>query len=223
MVTASAVTDALTREPSAATSRCFGRSMVPSNVPPIVMSSVADSSPLMLSPTPVCIRLLCHTRGAGGYTEEMSLSRHVARQVPPAVRAKGLDYFARGAVVHADGTASAVDAIVRGTRPYRVKLRRSRQTIAASCECKYFADRAGICKHIWAVLLHAEQQGDLTAAADDASRLRLLPEVPPAGAATRTTDDPPQWEKFFHEVSQKLARDEADVRPSRFRDAELIY
>ena len=153
----------------------------------------------------------------------MSLSRHVARQVPPAVRAKGLDYFARGAVVHADGTASAVDAIVRGTRPYRVKLRRSRQTIAASCECKYFADRAGICKHIWAVLLHAEQQGDLTAAADDASRLRLLPEVPPAGAATRTTDDPPQWEKFFHEVSQKLARDEADVRPSRFRDAELIY
>ena len=45
----------------------------------------------------------------------------------------------------------------------------------------------------------------------------------PSGSASRTKDDPAQWEKFFHEVSQKLARDEADARPPRFRDAEIIY
>ena len=139
------------------------------------------------------------------------------------MRAKGLDYYTRGAVVHADGSATGVDAIVRGTRPYRVRLRREKSAIAGSCECKYFADRAGICKHIWAVLLDAEQNGYLNAPSVDLTRLRLVPDGLPSGSASRTKDDPAQWEKFFHEVSQKLARDEADVRPPRFRDAEIIY
>src|SRR5688572_8855912 len=159
----------------------------------MVMSSVADRSPLILSPVPVCIPLLCHTRAAASYTEEMSLSRAVARQVPPAVRAKGLDYYVRGAVVHADGSATGVDAIVRGTRPYRVRLRREKSAIAGSCECKYFADRAGICKHIWAALLDAEQNGYLDGHSLDLAQLRLLPEGGPSGSASRTQGDPPQW------------------------------
>ena len=153
----------------------------------------------------------------------MSFSRAVARQVPPAVRAKGLDYFLRGAVVHADATTpSLVDAIVRGTRPYRVKLWREKQALLGACECKYFVDRAGICKHIWAVVLEVERNGYLIRADDDLAGLQLVPDSGsvPGGAHGAGS---PEWKTFLEEVSQKLARDEADVRPPRFHDAEIIY
>jgi hypothetical protein len=153
----------------------------------------------------------------------MSLSRAVARQVPPAVRAKGAEYFSRGAVVHADGSPTGVEAIVRGTRPYRVRLRREGTAIVASCECKYFADRASVCKHIWALILDAEQRGYLQAPGEDVTNLGLSPDTAGTAAAGKGEGDPPPWERFFHEVSQKLARAEADARPSRFHDAEIIY
>ena len=153
----------------------------------------------------------------------MSLSRAVARQVPPAVRAKGLDYFSRGAVVHTDTTKPRfIEAIVRGTRPYRVKLWRETHTLFGSCECKYFVDRAGICKHIWALLLDAERNAYLVKPGEDVTALRLLPEGSTSSGA-RPQGEPPEWEKFFLEVSQKLAREEADVRPPRYHDAEIIY
>jgi superfamily II DNA or RNA helicase len=153
----------------------------------------------------------------------MSVSRALARQVPPAVRAKGLEYFSRGAVIHADATSpSLVDAIVRGTRPYRVKLWRDRDTLVGSCECKYFVDRAGVCKHIWAVLLEAEKNGYLSKASDDPTALTLVPDRA-SGGPGGSREDPPQWEKFFQEVAQKIAREEADRRPPRFHDAEIVY
>ena len=52
--------------------------------------------------------------GAAGTSGGMaSLTRALARQVPPAVRAKGAAYYERGAVVHADAESTRVDAIVR--------------------------------------------------------------------------------------------------------------
>ena len=153
----------------------------------------------------------------------MSFLRVVARQVPPAVRAKGTDYYARGAVVHADATtASLVEALVRGTRPYRVKVWREKNVLLGSCECKYFADRAGICKHIWAVLLEADRNGYLIRTGEDVSALTLVPDGATPGGS-KTTAGSAEWEKFLEEVSRKLARDEANVRPPRFHDAELIY
>ena len=152
----------------------------------------------------------------------MSLSRAVARQVPPGIRAKGSEYFSRGAVVHAEGDATKVDAIVRGTRPYRVKLRRDKKTIVGSCECKYFDDRGAVCKHIWALVLEAEAHGYLSGPAEDLSLLRLTPQRTGTAPDDQSTGDP-QWQRFLHEVSLKLARAEADVRPPRYQDAEIIY
>jgi superfamily II DNA or RNA helicase len=150
----------------------------------------------------------------------MSLSRALARQVPPSIRAKGAAYYESGAVVHADGSADRVDAIVRGTRPYRVAIRKKADVLTAACECRYFLDRGSICKHVWAVLLDAEQSGFLGLAAGDRA-WRLVPDdgrLPAAG-----TKDPEQWEKFIHEVSERIARAERDVHPPRFHDAEIIY
>jgi superfamily II DNA or RNA helicase len=155
----------------------------------------------------------------------MSLSRALARQVPPGIRARGKAYYEARAIVHADGGPSRVEAIVRGTRPYRVKLRRDRGQITASCECSYFGDRGAICKHIWALILDAEASGYLAAAGDDLGSLRLEPEGASHGPDAGEADDSHsrQWQKFIHEVSEKIARAERDARPPRYQDAELIY
>jgi len=148
-----------------------------------------------------------------------SLSRALARQVPPAVRAKGTAYFTGGAVVHAERTPARIDAIVRGTRPYRVALRREGATIAASCECQYFADRGAICKHIWATVLDTEQRASTDGwTLEDGETIRLQPE-----GAKGQSPPPAQWQKFITEVSEKIARAERDARPPRFLDQEIIY
>src|SRR6266545_146237 len=133
----------------------------------------------------------------------MSLSRAVARQVPPAIRAKGAAYYENGAVVHAEADANRVDAIVRGTRPYRVWVARAGDALDVSCECQYFQDRASVCKHIWAVILEIEHSGYLGVTAENESRLRLNAEAP--GPVTQG-----EWQKFISEVSEKIARAERD-------------
>ena len=87
------------------------------------------------------------------------LTRTLARDVPPATRAKGTDYYLDGAVVEITGGASAVKATVRGTLPYHVTIERKGKTFSISCECPYFLDRGTVCKHIWAVMLEAERGG----------------------------------------------------------------
>src|SRR6476646_6662985 len=107
----------------------------------------------------------------------MSLSRALTRQVPVAVRGRGDAYFDAGAVVHTESDATRLDAIVRGTRPYRVWLARNGHELTGSCECEYFRDRQEICKHIWAVLLEAERSGRLGLERDGGESMRLRPSV----------------------------------------------
>ena len=145
-----------------------------------------------------------------------SLTRALARQVPPAVRFKGSAYYERGAVVHADAESTRVDAIVRGSRPYRVWVARAGDALSASCECKYFQDRASICKHIWAVILEVERTGYLGLSGDVPSSLQLRPDAAASAPAG-------EWQTFIAEVSEKIARAERDARPPRFRDAEIVY
>jgi superfamily II DNA or RNA helicase len=149
----------------------------------------------------------------------MPLSRALTRQVPMAVRARGDAYFNDGAVVHAEADATRVEAIVRGTRPYRVWLARSGRDLTASCECQYFVDREDVCKHIWAVLLEAERSGFLGLEHDDGEslRLRAAPSAAAGPPATRT------WQRFISNVSLEIARAERDAPPPRFRGAEIVY
>src|SRR5690242_1411610 len=146
----------------------------------------------------------------------MPLSRALTRQVPMAVRARGDAYFNDGAVVHTEADATRVEAIVRGTRPYRVWLARSGRDLTASCECQYFVDREDVCKHIWAVLLEAERSGFLGLEHDDGEslRLRAAPSEAAGPPATRT------WQRFISNVSLEIARAERDAPPPRFRGAE---
>ena len=90
-------------------------------------------------------------------------------------RAKGANYFRSGSVIAIGGGEWSAHATVRGTRDYRIELRRESGTdrFTASCECPYYADRGEICKHIWAALLEADRtrlacRGGATAADRDA-------------------------------------------------------
>jgi superfamily II DNA or RNA helicase len=143
----------------------------------------------------------------------------LTRQVAAAVRTRGDAYFAAGAVVHTEASPTRVEAIVRGTRPYRVWIARDGRELTASCECQYFLDRQDICKHIWAVLREAERRGFLELARDNVQPLRLRAALSHGGA-----DIPAgAWQKFISNVSLEIARAERDSPPARFLDTEILY
>jgi superfamily II DNA or RNA helicase len=56
--------------------------------------------------------------------------------------------------------AYEINAIVRGSAPYRVRIAAEKNVLTASCGCP-FAEDHGICKHIWATLRAADQSQQL--------------------------------------------------------------
>ncbi len=76
-----------------------------------------------------------------------------------AVRERGNSYFRQRRVGFVDLDEGWVAANVRGTETYEVDLAWSEGTpVDATCTCPYF-DRGLVCKHIWATILAAEDQG----------------------------------------------------------------
>ena len=123
-----------------------------------------------------------------------------------------------GRVIHVEATPAHVDAIVRGTRPYRVSIARGGAELSASCECQFFHDRGEICKHIWAVLLEAERGGFLGLEREGGESLRLRVDL----SSTRVPESA-SWQKFISNVSLEIARAEHESPPTRFLDAEILY
>jgi superfamily II DNA or RNA helicase len=95
----------------------------------------------------------------------MSLAEALARKFSPAVRYKGDGYSTRGLVRIVGGNDHSVDALVRGTSTYRVRIHRdpsgSRTHFTFQCSCAAFAQYAEPCKHLWATLQVAERAGHL--------------------------------------------------------------
>jgi superfamily II DNA or RNA helicase len=86
---------------------------------------------------------------------EQALRRQIA--IPSLER--GDDYFLSRAVrslEQQDG--GRIDAIVEGTRPYDVALSVEGPTLYATCECPFFLQQSGACKHIWAAIRAASEQ-----------------------------------------------------------------
>ena len=161
----------------------------------------------------------------------LSLARVLAPDVPELTRAKGSAYFRSGAVASVRGSDDKVFAIVYGSREYHVELTREQDGFIGSCDCPYFQDRFEVCKHVWAVVLAADDRGllpplgpqgwiepvdtpgDRTGATAGGGHLR-------AGAAgdSRT----PPWEHFLDDVSQMLDASDA-MRPLRYRTTQFLY
>ena len=160
-----------------------------------------------------------------------TLTPHVSSRT----RAKGLQYFRTGAVIEIGGAEWIAHAIVRGTRDYRVELVRDRDRFTGSCECPYYADRAEICKHIWAALLEADRLGLLAGDGPPDERAVLEPEYRPSAPIGSVADitahgirppgpaRQPLWQRFLHELQQDVAAAESALPLPRFSNGEIIY
>jgi superfamily II DNA or RNA helicase len=99
------------------------------------------------------------------------LTTSLSREFSGTVRQRGADYFRTGRVRIESGSAWRVVANVRGAALYTVELERTSDGILASCTCPYF--NSAMCKHIWAVILAAEEKGQLHGDGDE-SELQLV-------------------------------------------------
>jgi len=88
------------------------------------------------------------------------IPRDVAAAFHASVRSRGDEYFAQGRVRVRRADAYEINAIVRGSAPYRVRIAAEKNVLTASCGCP-FAEDHGICKHIWATLRAADQSQQL--------------------------------------------------------------
>lgn len=76
------------------------------------------------------------------------------------VRERGYKYFKSGKVTDLTADKNKLSALVTGTEPYYVEVlfNESDDRIIenAKCDCPYFKDREGYCKHIYATILSAK-------------------------------------------------------------------
>jgi superfamily II DNA or RNA helicase len=78
----------------------------------------------------------------------------------PGVRARGEEYFTQRRVRIITATVRTIEARVRGSEQYLVRLDADRGLITLSCTCPYAYDN-GVCKHQWATVREGERTGRL--------------------------------------------------------------
>ena len=90
------------------------------------------------------------------------IPRDVAAVFPASVRSRGEHYFLQGRVRFLRTDQFEINAVVKGSAPYLVRIVAEKNVLTASCACP-FANDHGICKHIWATLRAADQGQQLQA------------------------------------------------------------
>jgi superfamily II DNA or RNA helicase len=141
----------------------------------------------------------------------MSLASRLSANFEPSVRSRGQNYYWGGQVRIRRGSPTELTARVDGERTYNVAIEYSGGWLDVDCDCPYFEGQ-GLCKHLWAAILAADDFGYLRSAAraerlkigngeagpetesgvePDPPRPRLVPQRPPA---------PPEWKKRLAEV-----------------------
>jgi len=100
----------------------------------------------------------------------MSLTSKFSTLIDSGVRSRGRSYYHQGLVRIRQGDEKTVEATVRGTSSYKVKLWIEGNDLFVSCTCPYY-DGGDTCKHIWATMLAVEARGYLSGA--EPMRLRL--------------------------------------------------
>lgn len=136
-----------------------------------------------------------------------SLSEAISREFEPTVRNRGVTYFREGRVRRVKVDNDSLSATVEGSDNYKVRIKwKWSQTdgmtfVATRCDCPYAIDNFDCCKHVWAVLL----------AADD----KIRPKMPPAMGEVEKVE----WEEF------EYTGDEGDTEDpdSHLTDAPLNF
>ncbi|MFN0088238.1 MAG: SNF2-related protein [Blastocatellia bacterium] len=128
----------------------------------------------------------------------MALASELSSDFTSIVRARGADYFRLGAVRIYDSGPFYVFADVESTRNYSIRMTRNGDEIIAYCECPHFQTE-GPCKHLWAVVLTADEKGCLQGDGRRAP-LYLVPEEEDEDEDDMDLEDEDWDEDYFSSV-----------------------
>ncbi|MBV8362500.1 MAG: DEAD/DEAH box helicase [Deltaproteobacteria bacterium] len=99
----------------------------------------------------------------------MSLAARLTANFSANARKRGEQYHREGRVYIGEGSESSISALVEGSQSYKVDLNFINGTLSVSCDCPYFGDTGTLCKHLWAVVVTADERGYLGELASAAS------------------------------------------------------
>jgi len=92
----------------------------------------------------------------------MEIAETLQHQFDSETRRKGEEYYEDGTVEIIRTNNQRLVAHVQGNQRYRVEiLRDAGKGYRYTCTCPFYADRQQNCKHIWATVLHAEDNDEL--------------------------------------------------------------
>jgi hypothetical protein len=115
----------------------------------------------------------------------LQLASKLENDFSGASRKRGFQYFQERRVRILLGSATEVGGFVSGSEPYGVMLKWTGGELAVLCNCPYFMDQGENCKHLWAAILAADEQGYLREAAQtpdlELDTESLLDQLPLAG------------------------------------------
>jgi superfamily II DNA or RNA helicase len=107
----------------------------------------------------------------------LQLTKYIKSDISSRVRSRGDSYY-RGQQISIDeGNHTSVVAQAFGNDTYEIILAREGTSIRASCSCPYFTGNYEFCKHIWAVLRSAEDEGYLMDGGQPPTSLVFHPDV----------------------------------------------
>ena len=130
------------------------------------------------------------------------------------------------------GSPTEVGARVQGSDLYSVALKWSDGKLSAGCDCPFFAEHGNLCKHIWATILEAWEQGHLgevTAGSAESEsggtgRLDRLEQVRQIQPFTLTSPPVrPAWKEHLSRIAQMSAPPNRTNPPSWPPLSELVY
>src|SRR3989454_1362634 len=90
----------------------------------------------------------------------MSLASKVSHEFAAKIKLRGAQYFQQRKVDILDQSSAQVEALVRGSRSYLVRLALDDGRFNVACTCPYF-EQGEECKHIWATILEADRNNYL--------------------------------------------------------------
>ncbi|MEM7165068.1 MAG: SNF2-related protein, partial [Planctomycetota bacterium] len=91
----------------------------------------------------------------------MSLVERLQAQYSPLLQDRGAHYIQDGRVKLKRADVKGIEAEVSCTRSFHVTLDLTTPELTAHCDCSYFGG-AGVCKHVWAVILASEDAVTVT-------------------------------------------------------------
>ena len=144
----------------------------------------------------------------------MSLKGRLSHEFAGRIRDRGVAYFRSNAVEILEHSKAHVDARVKGSKGYLVRLTLGRVSLDVACTCPYF-EKGEECKHVWATMLAADSRQYLTDV-DARSRLNLRVDDEAVAELRELADIPysrgRQWASRpghslpIHSISNKPAR-----------------